>query len=128
MAKSFLRQSATLVRSANINIDNGAGTTTDEVLFNSGPKGARLTRVYFLYEEIAQTVAAGNFKLGVAVGGATLVAATAYTDSAAIGAVTEATIAQDKVPANTTVWLRHTGIASTATGTGKVCVEYVYDE
>ena len=128
MAKSFLRQARVVVKSANVNIDNGNGTTIDEVLFNSGPTGVRLVRVYFMYDEIAQTVAAGNFKLGVAVGGATLVGATAYTDSAAIGAVTTAAILVDAVPANTTVWFRHTGIAATATGTGKVYVEYVYDE
>jgi hypothetical protein len=128
MAKSFLRQARVVVKSANVNIDNGNGTTIDEVLFNAGPTGARLVRVYFMYDEIAQTVAAGNFKLGVAVGGATLVAATAYTDAAAIGAVTTGTILVDVVPANTTVWFRHTGIAATATGTGKVYVEYVYDE
>ena len=128
MAKSFLRQARVVVKSANVNIDNGSGTTIDEVLFNSGPTGVRLVRVYFMYDEIAQTVAAGNFKLGVAVGGATLVAATAYTDAAAIGSVTTGTILVDAVPANTTVWFRHTGIAATATGTGKVYVEYVYDE
>jgi hypothetical protein len=128
MPKSYLRQGRVLVRSANINIDNGAGTTIDEVLVNAGPVGIRLVRVYFLYEEIAQTVAAGNFKLGVAVGGATLVAATAYTNTAAIGDVTEAAVLDVRVPANTTIWMRHTGIAATATGTGKVCLEYVYDE
>ena len=128
MAKSFLRQGVSLVRSANINIDNGAGTTVDEVLLNSGPSGVRLVRVYFLYEQIAQAVAAGNFKVGIAVGGATLVGATAYTDSAAIGDITVATILQDRVAPNTTVWLRHTGIAATATGTGKVCIDYVVDE
>jgi hypothetical protein len=128
MAKSFLRQGRVLVSSAIFNIDNGAGTTIDEVLFNSGPSGARLVRVYALYHEIAGTVAGANFKLGVAVGGATLVAATAYTDTAAIGSVTEAAILADKVPANTTVWVRHTGIAATATGTAEIVVEFVFDE
>lgn len=128
MAKDFLRQGRVLVRSANVNIDNGSGVTIDEVLFNSGPTGARLVRAYFMYDEIGQTIAAGNFKVGIAVGGATLVAATAYTDSAAIGATTEAAVLLDTIAPNTTVWWRHTGIATTATGTGKLYLEFVYRE
>jgi hypothetical protein len=122
MPKSFLRQARAFARSQVINIDNGNGTTIDEVLLNSGPSGIRLLRAYALYNEATQTVAAGNFKLGVAVGGATLVAATAYTNDQAIGVKTEG------VPANTTLWVRHTGIAATATGTAFICVEYVFDE
>ncbi len=129
MAKSFLRQALTLVKSAQFNIDNGAGTTVDEVLFNSGPTGARLVRVYALYNEAAGTVAAGNFKVGIAAGGATLVAATAYANNAAIGDITAGAVLIGGVVApNTTVWVRHTGVAATAVGTAAVCVEYVYDE
>jgi hypothetical protein len=128
MPKSFLRQGRAFARSQVINIDNGSGTTIDEVLLNSGPTGIRLLRAYALYNEATQTVAAGNFKLGVAVGGATLVAATAYTNDQAIGVKTEGVVLVDVVAPNTTLWVRHTGIAATATGTAFICVEYVFDE
>lgn len=130
MPKSFLRQARTLFRTPAVqNVDNGNGTTADQVLFNSGPTGVRLLRVYALYAtEQAGTIAAANFKLGVAAGGATLVGATAYENSKAIGATTEGTILVDVVAPNTTVWVRHTGVASSAAGEVYYCVEFVYDE
>ena len=128
MAKNLLRQSACVARTQTFNLDNGAGTTVDEALFNSGPKGARLVRVYAIYQEAAGTVAAGNFKLGVTAGGATLVAATAYVNSAAVGDVTNGAILVDVIPPDTTVFVRHTGVAATATGTAAVAVEFVDNE
>jgi len=123
--KQLYRQQINTVRSQVINIDNGAGTTLDEALFRVGSKGGRLVRVYAIYNEAAGTVAGANFKLGSAAGGAQYVAATAYTNNAAIGDVTSAVIVEDTIPANGSVFLRHTGIATTATGTVFVCVEYV---
>ena len=121
--KQLYRQQINTVRSQVINIDNGAGTTLDEALFRVGSKGGRLVRVYAIYNEAAGTVAGANFKLGSAAGGAQYVAATA--DSAAIGDVTSATLVEDVIPANGSVFLRHTGIATTAAGQVFVCVEYV---
>lgn len=128
MAKSLLRQSVAMARSQVFNLDNGSGTTVDEALFKASSRGARLVRVYALYDEACQTVAGGNFKLGSAVGGAGYVAATAYTNSAAIGDQTAAVIVADAVPANGTVFVRHTGVAATQTGTAKIVVEYVDNE
>ena len=128
MARSFLRQGRVLVKSAQFNLDNGSGTTVDEVLYNSGIRGSRLVRVYALYNEACGTVSSGNFKVGVAAGGATLVAATAYVDSAAIGDVTEAALTADSIAPNTTIWVRHTGVGATQAGTAAVCLEFVYDE
>jgi hypothetical protein len=123
--KQLHRQQINTVRSQVINIDNGAGTTLDEALFNVGAKGGRLVRVYAIYNEAAGTVAAANFKLGSAAGGAQYVAATAYTDNAAVGAVTSATLVEDTLAPNATVFLRHTGIATTALGQVFICVEWV---
>ena len=125
MPKRLYRQQINTVRSQNINIDNGAGTTLDEALFKVGSRGGSIVRVYAIYNEAAGTVAAGNFKLGSAVGGAQYVAATAYTNNAAIGDQTSAVLVSDEIPANGTVFLRHTGVATTATGTVFICVEYV---
>lgn len=126
--KGLLRQQINTVRSQFFNLDNGSGTTVDEPLFRTGAKGGRLVRVYSLYGEATQTVAGGNYKLGVAAGGATLVAATAYEDSKSVGDSTAATILVDRIPANTTVFVRHTGVASTQTGTATICVEWVVNE
>lgn len=126
--KGLLRQQINTVRSQFFNLDNGSGTTVDEPLFRTGAKGGRLVRIYALYGEATQTVAGGNYKLGVAAGGATLVAATAYEDSKSVGDSTAATILVDRIPANTTVFVRHTGVASTQTGTATVCVEWVVNE
>ncbi len=125
MAKRLYKQQVNTVRSQIVNIDNGAGTTLDEALFNVGSKGGQIVRVYALYNEAAGTVAGANFKLGSSAGGAQYVAATAYTDSAAVGAVTSATLVEDTIPANGTVFLRHTGIATTAAGQVFICVEWV---
>ncbi len=123
--KKLFRQQINTVRSQNVNIDNGAGTTLDEALFKVGARGGSIVRVYAIYNEAAGTVAGANFKLGSAVGGAQYVAATAYTNNAAIGDQTSASLVTDEIPANGTVFLRHTGIATTATGTVFICVEYV---
>jgi hypothetical protein len=129
MGKQLYRQPSVIVRSQTFNIDNGAGTTVDEVLFDTGGRACRLLRAYALYQEATQTVAAGNFKLGVAVGGATLVAATAYEDSKAIGVVTEGVVLIDGyIPAGEELWVRHTGIAATATGTATIVVEVAFEE
>lgn len=126
--KQYLRQQANTVRSQFFNLDNGAGTTVDEPLFNSGTKGARILRVYAVYGEATQTVASANFKLGSAAGGAQFVAATAYVNSKAVGDVTEATLVTDVIPPSTTVFVRHTGVAVTQTGTASIVIDWVENE
>lgn len=106
-----------LTTPAAYNVDNGAGTTVDYQLGNF-PFDCYLVDVRAIYSEATDTTgaASANFKLGVAAGGATLVAATALEAAKAIGATTTATIAVDYLPANTTLWVRHTGVASTEVG------------
>lgn len=129
MGKQLNRQPSVLVRSQTFNLDNGSGTTVDEVLFDTGGRACRLLRAYALYQEATQTVAAANFKLGVAAGGATLVAATAYQDSKAIGDVTEGTILLGGyIPAGEELWVRHTGVGATQTGTATIVVEIAFEE
>jgi hypothetical protein len=124
--KDLVRQTRSIIRSQTFNLDNGSGTTVDEVLFDAGSIAWRVLRVYAVYQEAAQTVAAGNFKLGTAVGGATIVAATAYTNDAAVGDITSGTVLLNGyIPANDELFVRHTGIAATATGTATIVVELV---
>ena len=106
-----------VITPAAFNVDNGAGTTVDYQLANL-PFDCYLVDVRAIYSEATDTAgaASANFKLGVAAGGATLVAATALEAAKAIGATTTATVVSDYLPANTTLWVRHTGVASTEVG------------
>lgn len=103
---------------ASINIDNGSGTTIDEVLSGGLPFDSVIVSARAVYTEATDTagVATANFKLGVAAGGATLVAATALEVSKAVGAYTEATPLDVVIPANTPIFNRHTGVAATEAG------------
>lgn len=102
---------------AAFNIDNGAGATADYQLCNL-PFDAYIEDVRAIYSEATDTTgaASANFKLGVAAGGATIVGATALEVSKAIGATTTTTILSEVLPANTTLWVRHTGVATTEAG------------
>ncbi len=106
-----------LITPAAFNVDNGAGTTVDYQLCNL-PFDAFVVSVRAIYSEATDTAgaASANFKLGVAAGGDTIVAATALGAAKAIGATTSATIVSEYLPANTTLWVRHTGVASTEVG------------
>lgn len=103
--------------SLTFNIDNGAGTTIDDVIFNL-PYDCYIQDVRAIYTEATDTsgAASANFKLGISAGDNTRVAATALAPSKAIGATTVATVVLDYVPANTTLWVRHTGVAATEVG------------
>jgi hypothetical protein len=107
------------------NVDNGSGTTADDASVGPFPFDCYIVAARAVYTEATDTAgaASANFKTGVAVGGATLVAATALEVSKAIGAYTEATPLEVRVPANTTIWTRHTGVA--ATEVGQYFVEYL---
>lgn len=106
-----------LLTPAAFNIDNGAGTTLDYQLCNL-PFECYLVDVRAVYSEATDTAgaASANFAVGVTAGGATMVAATPLAAAKAIGDTTVATITLDVLPANTTLWVRHTGVAATEVG------------
>lgn len=107
------------------NIDNGSGTTADDASVGPFPFDCYIVAARAVYTEATDTagVATANFKTGVAAGGATLVAATALEVSKAIGDYTAGVPLDVAVPANSTIWTRHTGVA--ATEAGQYFVEYV---
>jgi hypothetical protein len=108
-----------LVQSAEQNIDNGSGTTADQVLVGDLPTDAYVVAAWPLYTEATDTagVASATWSLGIAAGGTTIVAATALQVSKAIGAAgTKATIVAPLLAAGNTLFMRHTGIASTEVG------------
>lgn len=106
-------------RSVTFNIDNGSGTTIDDVIFSDLDKDAWVVHVRAVYVEATDTsgAASANFKLGTAAGGATIVAATALEVLQSVGDATEATVlAAARVPAGSALFARHTGIAATDAG------------
>lgn len=108
------------------NLDNGAGTTVDDVIIRPArPIVITAARIVYV-DATAGTVAAGNAKIGTTVGAADIVAATAYTNSAAVGATTAMVVLAGQVAAGTPVFVRHTGIAATVAGQAYVEIDFVY--
>ena len=120
------KQGHQIVKSQTFDIDNGSGTTVDEVLLANLPYAIQLVRVQAVYTVATDTAgaASANFKLGVTAGGNTLVGATALEVSKAAGSATVATITLDTMAAAAALFVRHTGIA--ATEAGSYYVEVVY--
>lgn len=108
------------------NIDNGNGTTIDDVAFNLDQM-VEIISVRPVYTEATDTagVASANYKVGTTAGGAEIVTATALDVSKAVGGYgAKATLVSSLVPANTTVFVRHTGIVATEGGQYYVQIEY----
>jgi len=105
-------------RSKTFNIDNGSGTTDDDVIFADLDKDAYVVHVRAVYVEATDTTgaASANFKLGTAAGGAQVVAATALEVLKSVGDATEATLVAGRVAAGGSLFARHTGIAATEAG------------
>lgn len=113
------------IRSESFDIDNGAGTTVDRLLIRH-PRPIQIAACRIVYDDATTgTAAAGNAKVGTTVGGAEIVAATAYGNSAAVGATTAMVIVDGKVPAGTPVLVRHTGVAATVAGRAVVECDYL---
>jgi len=110
------------------NIDNGAATTIDDtVLVPKRPITIRNAHIIYT-TETAGTVAGANAKIGVTIGGAEIVAATAYANGATVGAKTAMTLVDPAVAIDEPVLVRHTGIAATAAGEAYVEIEYTEDD
>lgn len=111
-------------RSVWFNLDNGAGTTVDDVLLVP-TTAITITAARIIYVDATTgTVAAGNAKIGTTLGGAEIVAATAYENTKAVGTATAMVIVAGAVAAGTAVFVRHTGIAAVAAGQAVVEIEY----
>lgn len=123
----FIARARLQARSESFDLDNGAGVTVDRVLIR--PTGAiTITAARIVYDDATTgTVAAGNAKIGTTVGGAEIVAATAYGDAQAVGTTTAMAIVSGAVPAGTPVIVRHTGVAATQAGRAVVEIEYTAD-
>jgi len=108
------------------NIDNGNGTTADDVFSFPGP--IQVVHVRIVYTEASDSsMVPGTFKVGTAVGGAQIVAATSQEESKSVGTYTEGTIVAGAgyIPANGILAIRHTGVATTQLGEYKVLIGYI---
>lgn len=111
-------------KSMRFDLDNGAGTTIDDVILVPGV-AITITAARIVYTDATTgTVAAGNAKIGTTVGGAEIVAATAYENAKTVGTTTAMTIVAGAVPAAGLVIVRHTGVAATQAGQAYVEIEY----
>lgn len=119
-----VRQTA---RSLAFNLDNGAGTTQDDVVLR--PAAAiTITAARIVYSDATSgTVAAGNARVGTTVGGSEIVAATAYGNAATVGSTTAMTIVSGAVAAGTPIIVRHTGVAATQAGFAYVELDWDYN-
>ena len=109
------------------NVDNGAGATIDFPLFSGLSSDVIIVAVRAVYTEATDTAGAAraNFKLGTTAGGTDIVGATALEVSKAVGAYTTATIVAEVIAAGSTLFCRHTGVASTEVGQYYVQVTYM---
>jgi hypothetical protein len=115
-----------VARSVWFNLDNGSGTTIDDVILrHTQPISIKAARIVYV-DATTGTVAAGNARIGTTVGGSELVAATAYENTKAVGTQTAMTLtsAASYIAPGTPVCVRHTGVAVTQAGQAVVEVEY----
>lgn len=107
-------------RSKTFNIDNGSGTTDDDVIFSNLGYAVEIKEVRTVYVEATDTTGAANatVAVGSTAGGVDVVAAVALEAAKAVGASTALTVlAAGAVIASTgALFARHTGIASTEAG------------
>jgi hypothetical protein len=118
-------QKRQIARSRPFDLDNGAGTTVDDVILRHSQRIKPLAARIVYSGATTGTVAGANAKVGTTVAGAEIVAATAYGNTKAVGTSTAMTLASSaELAANTPVIVRHTGIAATAAGEAYVELEY----
>jgi len=109
-----------VLRSKTFNIDNGSGTTDDDVIFADLDKEAYVMHARVVYVEATDTAGAASatVSLGSTAGGVDVVAATALEVSKAVGSATELTLVSggQRIAAGGALFARHTGIAATEAG------------
>ncbi len=120
------REMRLIARSQPFNLDNGAGTTIDDVILrHTQAISIRTARIVYS-DATSGTVAAGTAGIGTTVAGVELVAATNYENAKAVGTTTAMVLkaAAANVAAGTPIIVRHTGVAVTQAGFGYVEIEY----
>lgn len=117
------------VRSVWFNLDNGSGTTIDDVIARPAHDFKLLAARIVYVDATTGTVAAGTVGIGNTVAGVEYVAATAYGNTKAVGTTTALTLtaaAATRQVAGTPIIVRHTGVAATAAGQAVIEVDYEF--
>jgi hypothetical protein len=111
------------------NIDTGNGVTYDYCLMVPST-GIEITEVRIVYDEAASgTCAAGNWSVGTsAVTGVEIVSAQALENSKAVGYAKVCTLVEGTVAADTPIFARYTGVATTVNGATHLEVDYYCTE
>jgi len=120
-----------ILRSPEINIDNGSGTAAAYLLLVAD-RPLTIVGAYIEYSEATDTAGAASatVQIGSTAGGVEIVAATALEVSKAIGARTDLTLVATgkKIAKNGFIQVTHTGIAATEAGKYHVVVLFTYDK
>lgn len=128
MPKQLLKQPTQIAKTVWFNLDNGSGTTIDDVILLP-TQPIRLLSVKAVYVDATTgTVAAGNFRVGTTVGGSDVVASTAYENTKTVGTSTAGTLLVERVVGAQFLCVRHTGVAVTQAGQAYVQIEYAVEE
>ncbi len=115
-------------RSVWFNLDNGNGTTIDDVLLSTSVPITILAARIIYVDATTGTVAAGSAAIGSTLGGVDIVAATNYENTKAVGTTTAmSVVAAGSRLASGSVFVRHTGVASTQAGQSVIEIEYTVD-
>jgi len=106
-----------VARSKTFNIDNGSGTTDDDIILVPD-RAIMIVDAKRVYTEATDTsgAASATTAIGTAVAGQQIVASVACSVSKAVGSADDLTIVSGAVSADGMVAVRHTGIASTEAG------------
>jgi hypothetical protein len=117
------------VRSKEFDIDIGAATTADDIVFVA-VKPLTVTSIDIIYTEATDGAGAAgaNVKVGTTVGGNDIAEAQALEVSKSIGYVKSMTIADGAVAEDELISIRLTGIAATDTGKFVVQIGYMLDD
>jgi hypothetical protein len=111
--------------SKEFNIDNGAATADDDILYC--PRAITIITATCFYTEATDSTGAAdaNVKIGTTAAGTEIVGATALSAAKAIGGTQTLTIVSGDVAAAGFANIRHTGIAATEAGKYKVVLTYL---
>lgn len=113
-----------VAKSPEFDLDNGSGTTIDAVIMGLS-KAVTISAARIIYTDATSgTVAAGSIKVGTTVGGVDIIAATNYANAQAVGQRQALTLASAAVAANTSLFVRHSGVAATQAGKAFVEIEF----
>jgi hypothetical protein len=128
MPKQLYEQPTQIAKTVWFNLDNGAGTTIDDVILLSTLPVQLLSAKAVYVDATTGTVAAGNFRVGTTVGGSDVVASTAYENTKTVGTSTAGTLLVTRLTAGQFLAVRHTGVAATQAGQAFVQIEYAVEE